>query len=381
MPNNSYLVIFNRFFYLIIITSLLGGCIRTPGMPVFKTKFNPKTVSPPVPNKDFKLIVLNDETLAQIPPAKKLLPLASGMAKKMERYNYRIGAQDILSITVWDHPELTIPAGEFRSPTAAGHKVNNDGYFFFPFAGRIKAIGKTSEQVRIDLQERLSPFITNPQVGVSIASYRSQRAYISGQVLKPGIYEINDTPLTVRDAIARAGGLKSIGEASSDKEAAEYALLTTSNKKITIDLDALFRLGDNNHNYVLRGGDALHVPDRDRTEKIFVMGEVNKPGTIRLNRFKVSLSEALSDSGGIKEDTANPSGIFVIRKAMATDKLPTVYQLNLRSVHSILLAEKFSLRKRDVVYVTAAPVSRWNRVINQILPSLDSATSIDNLVK
>jgi len=382
MPRISNLASVKRFFFLIIVTSLLEGCITTPGMPVFKEKFNPKTVKPAIPGKDFKLVSLTPQSIAKIPTAKSTIPFAQGIAKGTGGYKYRIGPQDILSITVWDHPELTIPAGEFRSPTAAGHKVDNDGYFFFPFAGRVKAAGRTSEQIRMDLQQKLAKYITNPQVGVSIAAYRSQRAYVTGQVLKPGVYAIDDTPLTVRDAIAKSGGLKSIGQDSADKEAAEYALLTTSaNKKIVIDLDALFRKGDNRHNYVLRGGDALHVPDRDRTEKIFVMGEVNKPGTIRLNRFDVTLSEALGESGGIKEETANPSGIFVVRKEKPADKVATVYQLNLRSVHSLLLAEQFNLRKRDIVYVTAAPISRWNRVISQITSSLNNATSIDNLAK
>ena len=145
------------------------------------------------------------------------------------------------------------------------------------------------------------------------------------------------------------------------------------------DLDALFRKGDNRQNYVLRGGDALHVAERDGAEKVFVMGEVKKPGTIRLTRFDVSLSEALSNAGGINEETANPQGIFVVRKEKATDKLPTVYQLPLQGVHSMLLAEQFTLRKRDIVYVTAAPVSRWNRVISQITSTLNNYSTIDSL--
>ncbi len=370
-----------KFIFILIVLNLLQGCITTPGMPVFKTKFNAKAAAPPVPGKDFKLIPLTSNNISRLSPPKKWHIKAPSKARGTGGYKYRIGAQDILSITVWDHPELTIPAGEFRSPTAAGHKVGNDGYFFFPFAGKVKAAGRTSQQIRMDLQQKLSKYITNPQVGVAIAAYRSQRAYISGEVQKPGVYEINDTALTIRDAIAKAGGLRNIGR-DTDKEAADYALLSRHNKqKILIDLDALFRKGDNRQNYVLRGGDALHIADRDRTEKIFVMGEVNKPGTIRLNRFNVTLAEALSNSGGIKEESANPSGIFVIRKEKPNDKLATVYQLNLRSVHSLLLAEQFNLRKRDIIYVTAAPISRWNRVISKILPSLDSATSVDNLAK
>jgi len=371
--------ILKRIFFLAIATSLLQGCISTPGMPVFASKYT-KRLAPAVPGKDFKLVTLDQKIISRIPRVRKI-PSTPARARGTGGYNYRIGPQDILSITVWDHPELTIPAGEFRSPTAAGHKVDNQGYFFFPFAGRVKASGRTTEQVRMDLQQKLAKYITNPQVGVSIAAYRSQRAYISGEVLKPGVFEINDTPLTVRDAIAKAGGLRNLVRDTS-REAAEYALLARHNKqKILIDLDALLRKGDERQNYVLRGGDALHIAERDRNEKVFVMGEVKKPGTIRLNRFDVSLAEALSDAGGINEDTANPQGIFVVRKERPQDKLATVYQLQLNGVHSMLLAEQFTIRKRDIVYVTAAPISRWNRVINQILPSLDSATSIDNLTK
>lgn len=382
MPHYLRLATIKKLLLVIIAANLLGGCVTIPGMPVFKTKFSPKTESPAIPGKDFKLVSLNTQTISKIPPAKGSISKSPGKAKGTGGYKYKIGAQDILSITVWDHPELTIPAGEFRSPTAAGHKVSNDGFFFFPFAGKVKAAGRTSEQIRLDLQQKLAKYITNPQVGVSIAAYRSQKAYITGEVIKPGVYEIDDTPLTVRDAIAKAGGLRTIGDASRDKEADEYALLTKSNnKKIIIDLDALFRKGDNRQNYVLRGGDSLHVPDRDRTEKIFVLGEVNQPGTIQLNRFDVTLSDAISDSGGIKEESANPNGIFVVRKERPTDKLATVYQLNLRSVHSMLLAEQFKLRKRDIVYVTAAPISRWNRVIGQITSTLSNTSTVDSLAK
>ncbi len=379
MPRTTSSLNIRPLFLLFVLVSLLQGCISTPGMPVFASKYM-KPLPPAVPGKDFKLITLDHKTIARIPRIRKI-PATPAKARGTGGYNYRIGPQDILSITVWDHPELTIPAGEFRSPTAAGHKVDSEGYFFFPFAGRVKAAGRTTEQVRMDLQQKLAKYITNPQVGVSIAAYRSQKAYISGEVIKPGVLEINDTPLTVRDAIAKSGGLRNLVRDTS-REAAEYALLVRHNKqRILIDLDALLRKGDNRQNYVLRGGDALHVAERDRNEKVFVMGEVKKPGTFRLSRFDLSLAEALSDAGGINEDTANPQGIFVVRKERPQDKIATVYQLRLNGVHSMLLAEEFIIRKRDIVYVTAAPISRWNRVINQILPSLDSATSIDNLTK
>ena len=350
------------------------GCsnLITPGVPSFESRYTPKPVRA-TSGKDFKLISINARTIAKQKPLFKKIIRTNGRRAGIGGYKYRIGAQDILSVTVWDHPELTIPAGEFRSPTAAGHKVGEDGRFFFPYAGNVQAAGRTTTQIRRDLEQKLSKFITKPQVGVAIAAYRSQKVFVSGQVIKPGVYPIDDVALTVRGIIARSGGL-------NDK-ASDFALLTHHKQKISIDLNALYRQGDNRQNYVLRGGDALHITEKNTSDKVFVMGEVNKAGSVQLNRFGLSLAEALSEAGSINEEKANPTGIFVIRQENPSDKKPTVYQLRMTSVHSMLLAEQFSLRSRDIVYVTAAPITRWNRVISQILPSLSIVTATKALTK
>lgn len=366
---------FRYGLFLILASSLmLNACSRviSPGMPTIESRYTPKQARP-APGRDFKLIAINSQTISRQKPTSQKQIQRRGRPAGIGGYKYRIGAQDILSITVWDHPELTIPAGEFRSPTAAGHKVGSDGHFFFPYAGKIRAAGKTTDQIRQVLEQKLSTYITKPQVGVSIAAYRSQQAYISGQVIKPGVYPINDVPLTVRDVIAKSGGL--------NENASDYALLSHHKQKKHIDLDALYRKGDNTQNYILRGGDSLHIAEKSSAEKIFVMGEVKKAGSVPYSRFGLSLAEALSEAGSIDERTANPRGVFVIRQENPSDKTPSVYQLHMTSVHSMLLAEQFSLRPRDIVYVTAAPVTRWNRVISQLLPSLSIITATKSITQ
>ena len=363
-----------KIFFTLIFALMITSCsgIITPGMAVMESRYTPK-MPKPIPTKDFKLISINSAVISKQKPTVRKAIKKVGRPAGVGGYKYRIGAQDILSITVWDHPELTIPAGEFRSPTAAGHKVSENGHFFFPYAGSVQAAGRTTNQIRRDLEQKLSKYITKPQVGVAIAAYRSQKAYISGQVIKPGVYPIDDVPLTVRAIIAKSGGL-------NDK-ASDFALLTHHKQKISIDLDALYRKGDNSQNYVLRGGDALHIAEKNSSKKVFVMGEVNKARSVPLNRFGLSLAEALSEAGGINEEKANPTGIFVIRQENPEDKKPSVYQLRMTSVHSMLLAEQFSLRSRDIVYVTAAPITRWNRLISQILPTLSIISTTKALTK
>src|SRR5690606_28218543 len=115
-------------------------------------------------------------------------------------YQYLVGAQDILQITVWNHPELSNPTATANQ--LSGRVVNADGTFFYPYVGRVKAAGRTVMAIRDDLAKRLATYLVEPQVDVSVFGYRSQRAFVMGEVETPGQYAITDVPPTVADFIA-----------------------------------------------------------------------------------------------------------------------------------------------------------------------------------
>lgn len=272
---------------------------------------------------------------------------------------YRIGPRDILSVVVWEHPELTIPFGEYRTADSAGQVVDEEGFMYYPYVGRVRVSGMTTGEVRDLLTIRLSKYIEKPQVDVRVAAYRSQRVNIVGEVAEPGIQPISDIPLTVAELISRSGGL-------TERADPRHVALTRDGHTVTLDLLSMYKQGDAAQNLLLQSGDVLYVPSSDEN-KVYLMGEVPRPQAAPMIRGRMSLAEALSASGGLNQNTADPEQVYVIRRNDGT--AAKVFHLDATSADALLLADSFELQPRDIVFVGTAGVTRWNRVISQVLPS------------
>jgi polysaccharide export outer membrane protein len=288
-------------------------------------------------------------------------------------YQYKLGVGDVLTIGVWDHPELTIPAAVQRTAEFDGFRVQADGTITYAYAPNIQAAGKTVQQVHKELVKRLSRVIEEPQVDVKVVGFRSQKAYVTGEVNKPGVLPVTEIPLTLIDALNQAGGLT---------ESADWRTVTFTrgDKTEIIKLDDFYAHGDISQNRLLQDGDIVHV-SRNDMQKVFVLGDVKRAGTVGVNRYGLNLAEALSDAGGLNENTADANGVFVLRKRnLNTDGvIADVYQLHAKNVAALVLAEQFELEPHDIVYVTSAPLARWNRVISLLLPSVSTVDSINDV--
>jgi polysaccharide export outer membrane protein len=280
---------------------------------------------------------------------------------------YTIGPSDVVGIVVYDHPELLPSAGAVISqgidPTgissAPGFIVSASGEVSYPYAGRLKLAGLTEIQAAEVIAKKLEPFLKNPLVTVRIASFRSRRAYIDGEVRTPGMQIFTDVPMTLPEALNRAGGITSSGDRG-------FVTLTRDDKTTVIDLMLLQDLGINPNKIILQSGDLITVRNREEN-KVYVMGEVARPSALLMNNGRLTLNQALGEAGGVNLTTANPGQIYVIRKSDSDS--PAIFHLDAKSPAAFALAEGFALKARDVVYIDPVPLVLWNRIISLILPS------------
>lgn len=340
----------------LMATSFLTGCLWAPGQHLRSSDVSATrnsddgqlemiTITP-------KLIAMDDASRAEL-----MLPEAL-FASDAEPYTVGIG--DVLYITVWDHPELTVPAGSQQQGNLAGRLVQSDGALFYPYIGKVQANGKTPMAIRDEISRRLAQYIESPQVDVSVLTYGSQRVWVTGAAERSEPIALGTSPLTLGDAISQSG----LNSAQADLSGIK---LTRDGRTYVIDLEKLPEQSGGRP-LLLRSGDSIYVPYLDRKE-VFVVGEVNQPGAFTFRTSDISLSQALGRARGLNQVSASGNSVYVIRGSQDLQAEPsTIYQLQARSPTAFAVGSQFKLQPGDVVFVGAAGITRWNRFVNQLLP-------------
>lgn len=310
---------------------------------------------------DFTIVEVTTENIPSLIDEGRLVGATTLPAGKSGEY--RIGSGDIVSVFVFDHPELTVPLAE--GERTGGFAVQSDGTFNYPFIGAVQARGRTVDEIRKDIAARLDKFIPEPQVDVRIASFNSERVVVGGEVASPTTQSITSWPLTILEAINGAGGLTENADASR-------IVVRRKGESYLVNLDGFLKAKSGSSNPILFGGDVVSVPRKRRAE-VYVLGEVGQPATVDVSDEQVSLTQALARQGGIDEVRANASGVFVFR---GEGSQTTIYRVDLRSPTGLVLGTRFILAPNDVVYVTRSPIQRWNDTISRVLPTVSVARTV-----
>lgn len=278
---------------------------------------------------------------------------------------YEIGPGDTLYITVWNHPELTSPAGSQQQTQANGRLVLPNGTIYYPDAGQIHAAGMTIDQLRDLLTRRLGEYITKPQVDVNVVNYGSQHVLLEGAFTKTGPQAITTVPLTLAEAMGTAG-------VNAQDANLSDVTLARAGQVYHLDIGNI-DANDLAHHIYLKNGDRIYLPYNDRQE-VYVMGEVTHPLALRFKTASLTLTQAIGEAGGLNQVTSKGK-IYVIRNTSGKDQAhATVYELSAGSAVAFALGSQFHVKPGDVVFASAAGITRWNRFMSQLLP-LTSALS------
>ncbi|UXY14636.1 polysaccharide export protein EpsE [Chitiniphilus purpureus] len=241
-------------------------------------------------------------------------------ATAAERSNeYLLGAGDVVKISVYDHPDLMVEA-----------QLTQAGEISFPLLGTIRLAGMSFSQAEAHVASLLHKggFVNKPSINVLITQYRSQRVAVLGEVSNPGRYAL-DSASTVIDALALAGGVNPNG--------GDLVVLTRGNERHEYSLAALLARDGSAQAVSVQAGDVLYVP---RSAQVYVYGEVNRPGSFRLER-NMTVMQAISVAGGYNV-RASQKGLQVNRtKPDGSTELLEVKPTDL-------------LRPNDVVFVREA---------------------------
>lgn len=284
------------------------------------------------------------------------------------QWTYRVGPGDILSVIVFDHPELTLPAGPQRTAEETGFQVATDGTITYPFIGSIQAGGRPVEQIRADISQRLASVIPDPQVDVRVAAHNSQAVVVAGEVGQPNRQPLTAVPLTLIAAINAAGGF-------TDNADPRSVSVQRGGQIHHVDVEGFLEGGLSRNNPVLRDGDVVNVPRR-RAEEAYLLGEVSRPDVMDLSREPITLTQAITRLGGLQQQRANARGVLVFRE---TGERMRVFQLDTSRPDGLLLGTRFVLEPGDVVYILRSPLQRWNDTISRLLPTVRAIDTTERL--
>jgi polysaccharide export outer membrane protein len=303
----------------------------------------------------------------------------------------RFGIGDIISVTIFE-----AAAGGLYVPLEAGVRpgnyvnlpdqaVDNDGNISVPYAGTIKASGRTNVQIQDDILQRIKKRAIDPQVVVTSSQQRSSLVSVFGEVRTPVRFPMpaSGAQDRITDAITRAGGISGAGWET-------WVVLERNGKRATVPFANLVYWPSNNI-FVLPG-DRIYLYREPM--KFLAFGATGQQGEFNFDAWRISLAQAVAKAGGLLDLQADPGSIFLYRResrAVAQqlgvdcskysgDSIPIIFNVSFQDPAGYFLATRMQMRPFDVMYVANAPQVDITKVLNFINTAVTTADNGVNLV-
>ena len=327
-----------------------------------------------------KLNAVNVEILKEYGPG----ALAGTFPDKSRPKDIKFGIGDTISVTIFEAAAggLFIPAEAGVRPgnfvTLPNQNVDTAGNITVPYAGAVKANGRTPSEIQQDIVKAIGNRAIEPQVIVALVTQNTSLISVLGEVNNPSRLVGNAAGERVLDLISRAGGIKDQGYES-------WVTLERNGKRATVPFGALVYQPDNN--VWVHPGDSIYVY---REPQVFLaFGASGQQGQFPFNMWKISMTQAMAMAGGLLDAQAEPAGIYVYRREprelaerigvdcskFTGPLVPVVYNVNFRDPAGYFLATKFEMRDRDVLFAANAATvdtAKFLQFINLIVATANN---------
>lgn len=293
----------------------------------------------------------------------------------------RINAGDRVTVTIWENVDNGLLSNPGASSTTLSEiQVDELGNIFVPYAGVVRASGRTPEELRQEITDRLSQQTPDPQVEVRREAGNGASVNVVGGVNSQGVYLIHAAARRLTAMLAVAGGV-------SFDPAGTKIVVQRGGQSESIWLRDLYENPSND--ITLRANDRIIV---QKDERFFtVLGASSGQARVDFINRDPNVVDALALIGGLDGRVANPHGIFVFRvepaeianAVLETNEFTTpqrlAYVIDLTQEESIFTAQDFQIRDRDTIYVTEAPFVSWSRVLEAVAGTVNAIDSITTI--
>ncbi len=285
---------------------------------------------------------------------------------------------DTLGLTIWENVDDGLLSGAGQNQTLLEEvQVDGAGFIFVPYAGRIRAAGNTPEAIRRLITAKLDEQTPDPQVEVRRLAGDGASVSLIGGVGQQGVYPIERPTRTLSTMLANAGGV------TIDPEVAQITVVRGEKSSKVWFQDIFTSPG---FDIALRGGDRILVEEDSRA--FTALGATGAQARLPFDSPTLSAVEAIAQVGGLNSNTADPTGVFILRNEPAeianqvlgrndlVGAQRMVYVLDLTQPNGMFMARDFAVRDDDTLYVTEAPFAQWSKVISALTGTLGAVGSI-----
>ncbi len=359
----------------------VGGCSFFPVAGPTAADIYSQT-SPTVP---YALIKVTPEAI-DILAAHEPKGLAGAFTDRRPSANITFGIGDVVDVTIFEAAagglfiplEASVRPGNFV--TIPSQIVDNDGNITVPYAGIIKAVGRTNVQIQNDIIEKIKNRAIEPQAIVSLAQQRTSLISVVGSVNTPLRFAVPATGAgdRVLDAITRAGGIAGPGYLS-------WVMLERGGRRATVPFENLVMNAKNNI-YILPG-DRIYV--YQEPQKFMAFGATGggaaafAQGQFTFDAWRINLAEAVAKAGGLADLQANPDAVFLYRleprevaQLLGADMtkfngplVPVIFSISFKDPSGYFLATRLQMRNDDIIFVANAAAvdsSKFLAFVNQV---------------